>query len=133
MGKILSVDFGTKNIGLAVSDELGISAAAISPIKNEGEKRVIEAIINKADELNIESFLFGTPLFPDGADTKLSTAIRNIAQKIGERSGKKVMFLDEYLTSKNAEAQSKKNIDSNSARLLLIDYLNSPEYAGKGN
>jgi RNase H-fold protein (predicted Holliday junction resolvase) len=48
-----------------------------------------------------------------------------MGDKLSQQLAIEVVYWDEYLSSKQAESKSKKNIDSGSAKIILQEYLNS--------
>jgi len=66
MGRILGIDYGSKRVGLAISDESGIIAFPLSVIENIGPRRVAEKIVKIAAERKVESLVLGLPVNLDG-------------------------------------------------------------------
>ena len=65
-GRILAIDPGTKRIGLAVSDALGITAQGIDSLSYEGYEKLLESLKDLISEYNIKTLLVGLPLNLDG-------------------------------------------------------------------
>lgn len=97
---MLGVDFGEKNIGLALGRN-----GLVSPLKIISGKNPDSFLyeINKVViENKIEKIIMGLPLTPDGKDTKESLSIRKIAKLIKVTTKRPVDFQNEYGTSKEA-------------------------------
>lgn len=136
--RILAVDYGEKRTGLAVSDELGITAQGLDTLIMDNEEDIPAAIAKVAEEYNAGTILFGLPLNMNGSESEKSLKVREVAARAGELSGRSVEFLDERMTSLRAEqvmrdmGRKTKNgkhiIDRLSATILLQDYLQARGY-----
>ena len=99
-GRIFAVDVGEKRFGLAVSDELGISASPAGFVeRRKGKKIPVAPIIAKADELGATEFVVGIPLDGDGNDLPLATDARWLAAELTRRTGKPSRLVDERYTT----------------------------------
>ncbi len=142
--RILALDVGKKRIGLAVSDELKMFASPLQSLPMAGEKaRAISEILNICKEKNISTIVIGKPLSMSGEATdqlvfteKFAAALQSKLQQessIMDRGGVELVFIDERLTSVQAEQylahSGKKNLerrnakDQISASILLETYL----------
>ena len=127
--KILAVDFGLKNIGLAISE--GKLAEPFSLLKVKGKSRVIEQLKKICQENKIDLIVLGLP------QGRLVPLIKNFSQEIQKRINLPVVFQDETLTSQEAvvkmieggkplkKRRKEKHIVS--ACLILQSYLNLKE------
>ena len=66
--RVLAIDFGTKRIGTAVSDALGISVRPVETIKRSSNERDIARLKTLVEELEAEAVVVGLPLRMDGAE-----------------------------------------------------------------
>ena len=66
MRPILSIDYGEKRIGLAISDELHLLAHPLKTIKND--KIVFEQILEIVKEYNVEKIIIGYPTWEKPTD-----------------------------------------------------------------
>lgn len=131
MGRILAIDFGMKNIGLAISDELKIVAQRLPGLKVKSTTEALEGIELIVKSLaDVEKIVMGLPLGPDFEPTPMSEKIKNFASKLVKLFDNKIQitFTNEVLSSKQAEAgksRSFKKIKSHSesARIFLQEYL----------
>ena len=130
MGKILALDYGTKRIGVAVSDE-GQKIAFPKPfIETKKKGELLKMIIDEA----VEKVLVGLPKSLAGKETKSAQAAREFADWLKQDSGLEVELVDERFTTREAgqklretglkSKQAKTKIDSMSAYILLESYLN---------
>jgi putative Holliday junction resolvase len=65
--RILGIDFGEKNIGVAVSDELGLTAQALKTIRRRGIRKDLEALGAVIEEYSVEQMVIGLPRNMDGS------------------------------------------------------------------
>lgn len=136
-GRILGLDFGSRRIGMAVSDPLGITAQPLPPLLRQGNNRDIEAIGALAREYAVHSVLIGLPLTMSGEEGTQAKQAKTFGEKIAERLGIPVETWDERMTTVQAERhllasgvrrkKRKELRDSLSAVILLqtaLDYRN---------
>ena len=102
-GRVLALDYGSRRIGVAVSDPLGITAQQLSAIRREGDRKDIEAIAAVAGEYGVETVVVGLPLLPGGAEGTQAAKVRQFALKVRERLGMPVVPWDERFTTAQAE------------------------------
>src|ERR1700741_494536 len=131
--RILALDVGTKTIGVAVSDELGIAAHGVTTIKRVGIKRDIEALGRIINQYNPSEILVGVPYNLDGTVGKRGQDILKFAEKIKETFSIPVEFWDESFSTADAEKmlieadlsrrKRKKVIDKMAAVFILEGYL----------
>ena len=132
-GRVLALDVGKKRIGLAVSDELGITAQGIDTLERARVRDDIEKLKSVIKHWNIRTLLVGNPLHMSGAESRQSEYTRKFAEVLEQRIGLPVIFWDERLTSREAERmmrdggasleRRKKAVDRLAAVLMLESYL----------
>jgi putative holliday junction resolvase len=132
-GRILALDVGKKRIGLAVSDELGITAQGIETLKRTRIRDDLENLRQIAARWNVQTLLVGRPLHMSGSETPQSEYTREFAERLQQHLGLPLTFWDERLTSVEAERmlreagaslkQRKRAVDRMAAVLLLESYL----------
>lgn len=134
---MLAIDVGEKRFGLAVSDELGITASPAGVIeRRRGKKIPVAPIIAKANELGAEAFVVGIPLDGDGNDLPLATDARWLAAELTRRTGKPAQLVDERYTTAvarrairemNGEQHTRRgDVDALAATVLLKHALDLP-------
>ncbi|HSE83052.1 MAG TPA: Holliday junction resolvase RuvX [Thermodesulfobacteriota bacterium] len=131
--RILALDVGTKTIGVAVSDELGIAAHGVTTIKRTELKRDLETLRKIIDEYNPSEILVGIPYNSDGTVSKRGKEILKFAEKLKKTFPIPVEFWDESFSTVRAEEvlleadlsrrKRKKVIDKIAAVFILEDYL----------
>jgi putative Holliday junction resolvase len=132
-GRILALDVGKKRIGLAVSDELGITAQGIETLHRTRIREDLEKLKNISHHWNVKLLLVGRPLHMSGAESRQSEYTAEFAERLEQYAGLPVVFWDERLTSAEAERalretgasleKKKQSVDRLAAVLLLTSYL----------
>lgn len=129
---VLGVDFGKKRTGTAYMDmEIKIPFPC-KLIEESNVRKVKMALINIIEEKKIDTVIFGLPLSDDGKENEWCFEIRRFADFLLKSVKVKIVFIDEYGTSKDAEyilrgkkkSVKKKNNDLIAATLILENYLN---------
>lgn len=130
---MLALDVGRKRIGLAISDELGITAQGIKTLERTRIREDLETLRCLADERNVRTLLVGRPLHMSGSESRQSQYTEEFAGRLGEYLDLPVVYWDERLTSMEAERmlraagasldEKKRAVDRLSAILLLESYL----------
>lgn len=125
---IVGIDFGTRRIGLAVSESQSV-ASPHSIVKNEGD--VVQKIARIAEDLGAEEFVVGIPrrTHPSANDGKF----RRFADDLRQRTCKPVTLWNESLSTVEAAEQlrasgrsrrdSEDQIDMYAAAVILQSYL----------
>jgi putative Holliday junction resolvase len=136
--RILALDLGKKRIGLAVSDELGLTAQGLPTIHRSNLRLDFEALAEVVRDRGVSTILLGEPLHMSGDAGRQSVWVREFGEKIEKRLGIEVRYWDERLTSKEAERVLRSSgigiekraraIDQLSAVILLQSYLDSLDY-----
>ena len=138
MIRIMGLDYGSKTVGVAISDPLGITAQGIETIHRKEENKLrrtlarIEALIA---EYRVDTIVLGLPLHMNdeiGERAELSLAFKDMLVR---RTGLEVIMWDERLTTVEAEQaliemnvrreHRKKYIDQVAAIFILQGYLDS--------
>ncbi len=132
MSRILAIDFGTKRIGLAVTDPDQIIATPLDTVENS---KIYTFLQDYFSQEKVELIVVGFPERSDGSQSEIQKKILTFVQKLKEKFDKKVVLFDERYTSKLAfqamidgglkkkKRRDKAMIDRISATILLQDYL----------
>jgi len=131
--RVLALDLGKKRIGLAISDDLGITAQGLDTLERRGRREDIEFLRRLAADRGVTLFLIGDPLHMSGDASRQGDYTREFARELERKTGISVEFRDERWTSREAErtirgagvanSDRKPTIDKLSAVLLLQGYL----------
>jgi putative pre-16S rRNA nuclease len=135
MHNILALDYGTKRIGLAVCDPLGIAVKPLPFIYAQPQEEAFRAICSVVLDRQAETVLLGLPINMDGTEGPAVVAVRKFAALLESvlPTGVTILYWDESLTTHEAEGrllakglnhrQRKQVIDSLSAAILLKSWL----------
>jgi putative holliday junction resolvase len=129
----LGFDFGTKNIGVAVGQNITKTATPLAIIDASKEKTLWQQIVKLIKAWHPSALIVGVPLNMDGTPQEMTKIARKFAQQLRELSGLSVCEVDERLTTKAAreevyvhggyKALQKAAIDSIAAQLILESWM----------
>ena len=102
-GRVLALDFGRKRIGVAVSDELRLTAQGLETIPARPREGVIPLLLNLVRDYNISEMVVGLPVNMDGTMGAGAVQAKEFARQLGTETGLDVHLVDERLTSLQAE------------------------------
>lgn len=121
--KVLGIDYGTKKVGIAVSDEAGSVAFPYAVVPNTGDlAEKIQAICTKE---NIEAIVVGESRDFDGQPNPVMKKILPFKKKLEGKLQLPVFLEPEYLTSKQARniQEGSALTDASAAAIILQSYL----------
>lgn len=128
----LSLDHGTKKIGLALSDELEILASPFEVWPQE-EERTLVRLARLCKEEGVQALAVGLPRHKDGAESATAPAARAFGEALAARTGLPVRFVNEHLSSAEAERllrergvkpeKRKAMLDAAAAAVILSELL----------
>ncbi|MCR5593657.1 MAG: Holliday junction resolvase RuvX [Saccharofermentans sp.] len=134
-GRIMGIDFGMKHIGVALSDELWITASGFETVNWNGQDDswAVSRIAEIVKQKNVTGIILGKPSRTDGTVSHTEEAAIAFGQKIEDVTGIKPVMKDERFTTVLASRfmhdvgrSSKKQksvIDQVAAEIILSDYL----------
>lgn len=136
--RYLGLDLGTKTLGLAVSDELGMIATSYKILRHEENyDSLIPQVIEVIKEKNIKELVLGLPKNMNNSIGERGEICLAFQKKLEEATGLVVHLQDERLTTRQAESllisndtsrkKRKKVIDSLAATIILQSYLDRRE------
>lgn len=129
---VLGFDFGTKRLGLAVSDLLLMTANPIKIIHRQTLQKDLVAIKELVADRSIGGFVCGLPLQMDGSEGQTAKEVRLFAAQIDQAFNLPLLLWDERLSSKAVESFLIKEIDmSRSKRKQILD-ANAAAYILQG-
>lgn len=131
--RILCLDVGEKNIGVAVSDPLGLTAQGLEVIKRQSLSTDLRKIRQLLKDYNVEEIVLGLPRNMNGTIGEKAREILRFKEKLDEVAGIAVTLWDERLTTVAAQRAlleadvsrkgRKKVIDKLAAVFILESYL----------
>ncbi len=140
--RALGIDMGTKRIGLAVSDPTNTVATPLETLTRRAGRRVPLARLEEiAREWGVGHLVVGLPISLDGQENDWCAEVRALGDKLAERLGLDVSYVDERLTSVRAERavrsiglpkrerERRERVDAAAAQLILQAWLDHPEIA----
>jgi putative Holliday junction resolvase len=133
--RVLAIDLGSKRIGIAVSDGLGITVRPVETIRRSNRERDIARLRFLVEDLEAEAVVVGLPLRMDGTTGDAARAALRFAEALQDRLDVPVLTQDERLTSYEAEQmmierglgreERRARSDEFAAMLILQDYLST--------
>lgn len=132
---ILGVDIGMKKSGTALLAEVGSLPYPHKLIRHENNNELIDALIEIIDAKGVTRIVSGLPLGIDGSVNQWCRTIKNTARKLAKIKKVKLSFVDESLSSRDADEilkgkKRKRKAESHdmvAAVLILESYLNGGE------
>lgn len=131
----MGIDYGDRRIGIAMTDALCIISSPFEVYQNKGETDALNHIVNLIKEYDVDEVAMGLPLNMDGTEGERALIHKDFGQKLSNLSGVKVEFVDERLTSAEAEEilissgvrreKRKELIDKISAQIILQTHINN--------
>jgi putative Holliday junction resolvase len=135
MGRIVAIDYGTKRVGIAVTDPLKIIASALETVHS---KDIIVFLKQYLEKEEVDAFVVGMPVRLDGTDTDNTPHVKGFVKLLNKTFPEipihlhderftSVMALQTMLdmgTTKKARKE-KGNIDKLSATIILQSYMES--------
>ena len=131
--KCLGMDLGTKTLGLAISDSLGLIASPYKVLRYDDINKLIDEVIEIIDKEKIETLVLGLPKNMNNSLGFASERSMNFKKLLEEKIDKEVILIDERLSTVEAEniligadvsrKKRKKVIDERAAAIILDTYL----------
>ncbi|MBQ1490526.1 MAG: Holliday junction resolvase RuvX [Blautia sp.] len=141
--RILGLDYGSKTVGVALSDPLGLIAQPLETIRREQENK-LRRTLARVQELcashEVELIVLGLPKNMDGSLGVRAEATLTFCEKLKARTGLDVKLWDERLTTNQADRilemggvrreNRKEHLDEMAASIILQSYLDARSRGG---
>jgi len=101
-GRILAIDYGSRRIGLAVTDPLGITAQGLETLQRKNKRSDFARLEKLLREYDVREIVLGYPLRMSGQEGTQSQKVAEFAQELRRRFQLPVRLWDERLTSAEA-------------------------------
>ena len=134
-GRVLALDLGKRRIGLAISDELGLTAQGLETLERTNIREDLGKLSQLIAEKNVTLLLMGQPLHMSGHEGRQSEYTRDFAGRLRKATGVPLQFWDERLTTVDAQRVLRESgigiqkraqaVDRLAAVILLESYLDS--------
>ncbi len=138
MGRLLGLDFGSRTVGVAVSDGLGITAQELATIERPKPgklKKTLFQIGEICKEYGVDTIILGYPRNMDDTEGERCKATQEFKELIEQKLGLPVILQDERLTTIAAaeildesgvkRSEQKKYIDRIAAAIILQEYMDN--------
>ncbi|MBO6206323.1 MAG: Holliday junction resolvase RuvX [Lachnospiraceae bacterium] len=136
--RIMGLDFGSKTVGVAISDELGLTAQGKEIVRRERESKLRQTCARIEElivEYGVERIVMGLPKNMDGSEGERVEKTKEFQEMLERRTGLEVVLWDERLTTVAADrymseagirgAKRKELVDEIAAVFILQGYLDS--------
>lgn len=136
--RIMGLDYGSKTVGVAISDELMITAQPVMTIERKSEnklRKTLAKIEELIDEYKVSFVVLGYPKNMDNSEGERVVATKEFAEHLERRTGLEVILQDERLTTIESERilveagvrweHRKDYVDKMAAAVILQSYLDS--------
>ena len=136
--RIMGLDYGSKTVGVAVSDPLLLTAQGVEIIRRDKEnhmRRTLARIEELIEEYEVGRIVLGYPLNMDDSEGDRAVKSKELAETLERRTGLTVVLWDERLTTVEAHdimneaglkaSEHDRYVDQIAAALILQDYLDN--------
>lgn len=133
IGRWLGIDFGSKRIGVAICDELGMFAHPFVTLDAKPRDKLLAALLQISSEENIVGYVVGLPLNMNGSEGQAARLAREFADELKLATPRPVELCDERLSSWEAEGKlidaglkpgkRKEKVHEAAAQIILRTFL----------
>jgi len=132
--RYLGLDVGSRRIGVAVSDELGLTAQPVLTLERRSSRREdLRSLARLCRRFRVAAIVVGNPLHLSGESSPRAAKTQAFAAELGELTGLPIHFWDERLTTREAHEilykagqsrqKHRKVVDQVAATLVLQSFL----------
>lgn len=138
--RTLGLDYGSKTVGVAVTDPLGLTAQGVEIIRRQKEnhlRKTYQRIKELCEQYDVEKIVLGLPLNMDDTMGDRAEKTLEFKNELERRLSVPVLLVDERLTTVEAieimddagikVSEREKYVDMIAATIILQDYMNSHE------
>lgn len=138
--RTLGLDYGSKTVGVAVTDPLGLTAQGVEIIRRQKEnhlRKTYQRIRELCEQYDVEKIVLGLPLNMDDTMGDRAEKTLEFKNELESRLSVPVLLVDERLTTVEAieimddagikVSEREKYVDMIAATIILQDYMNSHE------
>lgn len=138
--RTLGLDYGSKTVGVAVTDPLGLTAQGVEIIRRQKEnhlRKTYQRIRELCEQYDVEKIVLGLPLNMDDTMGDRAEKTLEFKKELERRLSVPVLLVDERLTTVEAieimddagikVSEREKYVDMIAATIILQDYMNSHE------
>jgi putative Holliday junction resolvase len=136
--RIMALDYGTKRIGVAITDPLNMFAYPLVTLQNDFKFWIL--LSKLLTEYNVVKIILGYPLKESGEESTSTKAVQKFNEELMKRVSLPIELVDERYSSDIAKQRiiesvsskqkrrDKSLVDKNAAAVILEDYLNSTNH-----
>ncbi|MHB0885898.1 MAG: Holliday junction resolvase RuvX [Bacillota bacterium] len=138
--RLMGLDVGEKTIGVAVSDELGLTAQGVTVIRRVSRKADLKALSDLVVERAVGGLVIGMPRNMDGSIGPKAREAQRFGEWVGEALSLPVEYADERLTTVVAQralleadvsrAKRRRVVDQLAAAIILQGHLDRHKHQG---
>jgi putative holliday junction resolvase len=129
--RILAVDYGRKKIGLALSDDLRLTAQPLTTLMRTNREKDLARLRDVCRKNSVRLIIVGHPLHITGEAGEMADEASRFATRLNKNLGIPVELMDERLTTwearetigENRSARTHRPVDEVAAAILLREYL----------
>ncbi|MDA8124452.1 MAG: Holliday junction resolvase RuvX [Deltaproteobacteria bacterium] len=131
----MGIDYGERRIGVALCDELGMTAQGVATLYRKNREADLAAIAALVERFAVERIVIGYPLRLDGSEGIQCEKINRFSRRLGARTQVPVLRWDETLSTKEAEEvlrrqgvrpeKQREVVDRVAAAIILQGYLDA--------
>jgi putative Holliday junction resolvase len=122
-GRILALDFGSKRIGLAVTDALGVTAQGLPTLQRTNKRNDLDHLRRLIKQFGVGAFVMGLPLRLSGDSGIQAEKVEVFAEELRKKFKLPVYLFDERLTSVEANRVLRESEMSIRRRAQVVDQL----------
>ena len=134
-GRILSIDYGEKRVGLAITDPLAITARGFDTLINKNRKELLSTLVDIINSNEIKKIVIGIPHSLDGSIGPMAERVRKFGEELSTKTDVEIEEWPEEFSSEDAKTELRKlgidfrkdkgKVDRMAAALILRSYLNA--------
>lgn len=134
-GRILSIDYGEKRIGLAITDPLAITARGFQILINKERARLLNTLLEIINSNEIKKIVIGIPYSLDGSIGPMAERVKKFGEELSTKTDVEIEEWPEEFSSEDAKTELRKlgvdfrkdkgKVDMMAAALILRSYLNA--------
>ncbi len=122
-GRILAIDYGSRRMGLAVSDALGITAQGLETLQRKNNRADFGRLERTIREYQVREIVLGNPLRMSGQEGAQSQKVAEFAEQLRQKFKLPVQLWDERLTSAEANRLLREAEVSTQKRAQAVDRM----------
>ena len=136
-GRLIAIDLGAKRVGVAISDELRVTARPLDVIQRRSWKDLLSRVAAIIESYDARGLVIGLPLNLAGTEGPVAADARRIAENFRRSLSLPVFLQDERLTTLAARSKMQleglnsqeieDRIDSESAAVILRDFISADQ------